>query len=199
MSQWHTPRILHRSSYKCHVQQAATNVKYNVRIAKGLEGTSIPTYRGRKKQYGGSRKIVTDFCFALMTSSIEWRIPNTQGTWLALGTWCLACSEWHSFDMPKSTSITSCEPQALRLSIHITSLYVQIVQPIWGTCLWSPWPTQSRQLFYNLEHTTRNLVHFNTICVKSIDSHILIWTKSIEICWFGHIYRFGFLNLGPIF
>jgi hypothetical protein len=46
MSQWHIPRISHKSSCKCHTQQAATNVKYTDRIAKGSKGTPAPTYRG---------------------------------------------------------------------------------------------------------------------------------------------------------
>jgi hypothetical protein len=61
MSQWHIARISHRSSCKCHAQQATTNVKCSARIAKGSKGTTAPTYWGRKTQYGGSKVIVTDF------------------------------------------------------------------------------------------------------------------------------------------
>jgi hypothetical protein len=45
MSQWHIARILHKSSCKCHVQQAATKVKCTAQIAKGSKGTPTPTYR----------------------------------------------------------------------------------------------------------------------------------------------------------
>jgi hypothetical protein len=61
MSQWHIARISYRSSCKCHAQQRATDVKCTARIAKGSKGTPIPTYRGRKTQYGGSKVIVMDF------------------------------------------------------------------------------------------------------------------------------------------
>jgi hypothetical protein len=61
MSHWHIARISHRSSCKCHAQQAATKVKCTSRIAKGSKGTLAPTYQGRKTQYGGNKEIVTDF------------------------------------------------------------------------------------------------------------------------------------------
>jgi hypothetical protein len=48
MSQWHIARISHRSSYKCHAQQRATDVKCTTRIAKGSKGIPAPTYWGRK-------------------------------------------------------------------------------------------------------------------------------------------------------
>jgi hypothetical protein len=63
MSQWHIARISHKSSFKYHVQQIATDVKYTTRIAKGSKGTPTPTYRGRRTQYGGSEVIVMDFWF----------------------------------------------------------------------------------------------------------------------------------------
>jgi hypothetical protein len=62
ISQWHIARIFHRSSCKCHAQQAATKVKCTARIAKGSNSTPVPTYRGRKIQYG-NKEIVTDFCY----------------------------------------------------------------------------------------------------------------------------------------
>jgi hypothetical protein len=61
MSQSHITRISHRSSCKCHAQQAATNVKCTTRIAKGSKGILAPIYRGRKTQYGSNKEIVTDF------------------------------------------------------------------------------------------------------------------------------------------
>jgi hypothetical protein len=61
MSQWHIARISHRSSCKCHAQQAATNFKCTARIAKGSKGTVAPTYRGRNTQYGETKVIVSDF------------------------------------------------------------------------------------------------------------------------------------------
>jgi hypothetical protein len=63
MSQWHIARISHRSSCKCHAQQRATEVKYTILIAKGTKGILVPTYQGRKIQYGGSKVIDTDFWF----------------------------------------------------------------------------------------------------------------------------------------
>jgi hypothetical protein len=53
--------------------------------------------------------------------------------------------------MPRDTSTTRCGLQAPRLSTHVTSPYVHVVQPTWATCLWSPWLAQSGQLSYNLE------------------------------------------------
>jgi hypothetical protein len=61
MSQWHIARISHRSSCKCHAQQAATKIKCTTWIAKGSKGTPIPTYQVRKTQYGGNKEIITDF------------------------------------------------------------------------------------------------------------------------------------------
>jgi hypothetical protein len=61
MLQWYITRILHKSNCKCHAQQAATNVKCIAHIAKGFKNTPTPTNHDRKKQYGGDRKIVTDF------------------------------------------------------------------------------------------------------------------------------------------
>jgi hypothetical protein len=58
MSQWHNARISHKSSCKCHAQQATTNFKCTARIAKGSKGTTAPTYRGRNTQYGGTKVIV---------------------------------------------------------------------------------------------------------------------------------------------
>jgi hypothetical protein len=61
MAQWHIARISHRSSCKCHAQQAATNFKCTVWIAKGSKGTAAPIYRKRNTQYGGTKVIVSNF------------------------------------------------------------------------------------------------------------------------------------------
>jgi hypothetical protein len=50
MSQSDIARISHRSSCKCHAQQAATKVKCIAQIAKGSKGIPALTYRGRKIQ-----------------------------------------------------------------------------------------------------------------------------------------------------
>jgi hypothetical protein len=44
-----------------NAQQAPTNVRCTAWITKGSKGTSAPTYRGRKTQYGSNKEIVTDF------------------------------------------------------------------------------------------------------------------------------------------
>jgi hypothetical protein len=80
MSQWHITRISHRSSYKCHAQQAATKVKCTTRIAKGSKGTLAPTYRDRKTQYGGTKEIVTDFWFC--PDDIERCVKGTKHSWM---------------------------------------------------------------------------------------------------------------------
>ena len=80
MSQWHIARISHRSSCKCHVQQAATNVKCTARIAKGSKGTPAPTYRGRRTEYNGNREIVTDFWFCL--DDIERCVNDSKRSWV---------------------------------------------------------------------------------------------------------------------
>jgi hypothetical protein len=81
MSQWHIARILHRSSCKCHAQQAATNVKCTARIAKGSKGTPAPAYRGRRTEYGGNKKIVnTDFWFCL--DDIERCVKGSKRSWV---------------------------------------------------------------------------------------------------------------------
>jgi hypothetical protein len=80
MSQWHIVRISHRSSCKCHAQQAATNVKCTARIAKGSKGTTAPTYRGRKTQYGGTKVIVTDFWF--YPDDIKRCVKGTKCSWV---------------------------------------------------------------------------------------------------------------------
>jgi hypothetical protein len=82
--------------------------------------------------------------FVGITSSTIWRALNAHGYSIGPKYRCLACSEWHSSDTPGDTSTTRCGLQALRLSIHATSPYVHILQPIWGSCLWSLWPAQSR-------------------------------------------------------
>jgi hypothetical protein len=79
MSQWHIARILHRSSYKCHIQQRATNIKCIARIAKGSKGTTAPTYRGRKTQHGGSKESVTDFWFC--PDDIKRCMKGTKCSW----------------------------------------------------------------------------------------------------------------------
>jgi hypothetical protein len=76
MSQCHIARILHRSNYKCHAQQAATKVKCTARIAKGSKGTPAPTYWGRKTQYDGNKEIVTDFWFC--PNDIERCVKGTK-------------------------------------------------------------------------------------------------------------------------
>jgi hypothetical protein len=80
MSQWYIARISHRSNCKCHAQQTATNVKYIARIAKGSKSTPAPTYRGRKTQYGSTKKIVTDFWFC--PDNIEHCIKGTKRSWV---------------------------------------------------------------------------------------------------------------------
>jgi hypothetical protein len=80
MSQWHIARISHKSSYKCHAQQRATNVKCTARIAKGSKGTPAPTYRGRKTQYGGTKEIVTDFWFC--PNDIERCVKGSKCSWV---------------------------------------------------------------------------------------------------------------------
>ena len=62
-SQWHIARISHKSSCKCHAQQRGSNIRCVAKIARGSKGTPAPTYRGRKKQYGGNKEIITDFWF----------------------------------------------------------------------------------------------------------------------------------------
>jgi hypothetical protein len=80
MSQWHIARISHRSSCKCHAQQAATKVKCTAWIAKGSKGTPAPTYRGRNTQYGGNKEIVTDFWFC--PNDIERCVKGTKCSWV---------------------------------------------------------------------------------------------------------------------
>jgi hypothetical protein len=80
MSQWHIVRISHRSSCKCHAQQAATNVKCTARIAKGSKGIAAPTYWGKKTQYGGTKVIVTDFWFC--PDDIERCVKDSKRSWI---------------------------------------------------------------------------------------------------------------------
>jgi hypothetical protein len=80
ISQWHIARISHRSSCKCHAQQAATKVKCIARIAKGSKCTPAPTYRGRKTQYGGTNEIVMDFWFC--PDDIERCVKGTKCSWI---------------------------------------------------------------------------------------------------------------------
>jgi hypothetical protein len=80
MSQWHIARILHRSSCKCHAQQAATNVKCTAWISKGSKSTPTPTYRGRKNQYGGNKEIVTNFWFC--PNDIKRCVKGTKHSWI---------------------------------------------------------------------------------------------------------------------
>ena len=61
MSQWHITRISHRSSCKCHAQQATTKVTCTPWIAKASKSTPVPTNWDRKNQYGGNKEIVMDF------------------------------------------------------------------------------------------------------------------------------------------
>jgi hypothetical protein len=70
----------HRSSCKCHAQQRGTDVKCIARITKGSKGTTAPTYRGRKTQYGGSKVIVTDFWF--YPGDIERCVKGTKCSWV---------------------------------------------------------------------------------------------------------------------
>jgi hypothetical protein len=80
MSQWHIARISHRSSCKCHAQQAATNFKCTARIAKGSKGTTAPTYQGRNTQYGGTKVIVSDFWFC--PDDIERCVKGSKRSWV---------------------------------------------------------------------------------------------------------------------
>jgi hypothetical protein len=80
MSQWHIVRISHRSSCKCHAQQAATNFKYTARIAKGSKGTAAPTYRGRNTQYGRTKVIVSDFWFC--PDDIKRCVKGSEHSWV---------------------------------------------------------------------------------------------------------------------
>jgi hypothetical protein len=80
MSQWHIARILHRSNCKCHAQQATTNVKCIIWIAKGSKGTLAPTCYGRKTQYGSSREIVMDFWF--YPNNIKHCMKGTKCPWV---------------------------------------------------------------------------------------------------------------------
>jgi hypothetical protein len=80
MSQWHIVRISHKSSCKCHAQQRGTDVKCTARIAKDSKGTTAPTYRGKKTQYGGSKVIVTDFWFC--PNDIEHYVRGTKCSWV---------------------------------------------------------------------------------------------------------------------
>jgi hypothetical protein len=68
MSQWHIARISHKSSCKCHAQQAAS------------KGTLVPTYRDRTTQYGGNKEIVTDFWFC--PDDIERCMKYTKRLWV---------------------------------------------------------------------------------------------------------------------
>jgi hypothetical protein len=80
MSQWHIARISHKSSCKCHTQQAATNVKCTARIAKGSKGIPTPIYQGRKTQYGGTKVIVMDFWFC--PDDIECYVKGSKRSWV---------------------------------------------------------------------------------------------------------------------
>jgi hypothetical protein len=80
MAQWDIAKISYRSSCNCHAQQRTTNVKCTARIAKGSKGISVPTYRGRKTQYGGNKEIVTDFWF--YCNDIEHRVQGTKHSWI---------------------------------------------------------------------------------------------------------------------
>jgi hypothetical protein len=82
MSQWHIARILHSSNYKCHVQQAATNIRCTAWIATGFKDTPTPTYYDRKNQYGSNREIVTDFWFCL--DNIKHYMKGTHGYLIGL-------------------------------------------------------------------------------------------------------------------
>lgn len=63
IAKWHIARISHKSSPKCHAQQCGSNIKGTTKISKGRKGTVVPTYRGRKKDYGSKREVVVDFWF----------------------------------------------------------------------------------------------------------------------------------------
>jgi hypothetical protein len=102
MPQWHIARISHRSSCKCHAQQAATNVKCIAQIAKGSKGTTAPIYRERKTQYGGTKEIVTDFWFCpnnidrcVKGSKRSWVLdwPHVPNVWPVLSGTNLTCQE----------------------------------------------------------------------------------------------------------
>jgi hypothetical protein len=80
MLQWHITRISHRSSCKCHVQQATTKVNCTTRIAKGSKGTPTPIYQGRKIQYGDNKEIVTNFWFC--PDDIERCVKGTKRSWI---------------------------------------------------------------------------------------------------------------------
>jgi hypothetical protein len=80
MSQWYIARISHRSSCKCHAQQATTNFKCTARIAKGSKGTAAPTYWGRNTQYGGTKVIVSDFWFC--PDHIEHCMKGNKRSWV---------------------------------------------------------------------------------------------------------------------
>ena len=72
---------------------------------------------------------------------LDW--PQVLDVWPILSGTNLTCQEAlllqdASFKLP-------------RTSINVTSTYVHIVHPFWGTYLWSPWPAKSRHLSYNSE------------------------------------------------
>jgi hypothetical protein len=77
---WHSARIFQRSSYKCHVQQKATDVKCTAQIAKGSIGIPTPIYRGRRTQYGGSKVIITNFWFC--PDDIEHCVKDNKYSWV---------------------------------------------------------------------------------------------------------------------
>jgi hypothetical protein len=80
MSQWNIARILHKSNCKCHAQQAATNVRCTTPIAKDSKGTPIPTYCGRKIQYGGNKEVVMNFWFC--PSGIKRCVKGIKCPWV---------------------------------------------------------------------------------------------------------------------
>jgi hypothetical protein len=91
MPQWYIARISHRSSCKCHIQQAATNFKCTARIAKASKGTAAPTYRGRNTQYGRTKVIVSDFWFCL--DDIERYVKDSKRSWVL--DWPQVPDVWH--------------------------------------------------------------------------------------------------------
>jgi hypothetical protein len=79
-SHWHIARISHKSACKCHAQQRGSNICCVAKIAKGSKGTPAPTYRGRKKQYGGNKEIITDFWFC--PDDIERCVGGSKRGWV---------------------------------------------------------------------------------------------------------------------
>jgi hypothetical protein len=129
MSQWHIARISHRSSYKCHAQQAATNYKCTAWIAKGSKGTAAPTNRGRNTQYGGTKVIVLDFWFC--PDDIERYVKGSKRSWVL--DWPQVPNIWPVLSGTNLTrkEILLLQDAGFKLQerLNVTSAYVCVVQP----------------------------------------------------------------------